>query len=219
MEHHCYRCGSQVEDQTPFCPSCGAPQIRVPSREPQAEARHEAAPPPPPPSVVLPEPTGYARPIRIHWKGFLRIAAPLALISGLTGLYPPLGLPVFLASVVASVYLYRKRHLGPLSAFQGAQLGAFMGLLSYLTLVIPSSASCALARNACREGLVSALRDAAKFNPTPQAQELLQSLQQSDARLFGFLAFAFFVALLFMLAFGAVTGALAAGLSRDKPSS
>jgi hypothetical protein len=180
------------------------------------EAAHE--PVPPPPVVSVSEPTGPPRPIRIHWKGFLRIGVPLALISGLTGFYPPLGLPVFLVSVVASVYLYRKRHLGPLSAIQGAQLGAFMGLLSYLTVTIPSTAWCALARNACRDSLVNSLEDAAKFNPTPQAQELLQSIQHSDTRLFALLAFTFFIAFLFMLIFGAVTGAVAAGLSREKSS-
>jgi hypothetical protein len=123
---------------------------------------------------------------------------------------------VFLASVIAGVYLYRKRHLGPLSASQGAQLGALMGLLSYLVLMVPLSTACALARDTCRDNLVTNLKEAVKFNPAPQAQEFAQALQQSDARLFGFYAFALFVALLFMLAAGAVTGALAAGLSRDK---
>jgi hypothetical protein len=146
----------------------------------------------------------------------LRIAVPLALISGLTGFYPPLGLPVFLVSVVVGVHFYRKRHLGPLSALQGAQLGAFLAFLSYLVLVVPSIAVCAVDRNQCRDNLSNALQEAGKLNPTPQAQELLQTLQQSDARLFGFMAFALFAALLFMLAAGAVTGALAAGLSREK---
>jgi hypothetical protein len=136
----------------------------------------------------------------------------------MTGIYPLLGLPVFLGSVIAGVYLYRRRHLGRLTAFQGAQLGAFMGLLSYLVLVVPSSAACAIARNTCRDGLITSLKDTLRFNPTPQAQELVQALQQSDARLFGFLAFALLVALVFMMAFGGVAGALAAGIARDKSS-
>ncbi|HMF89160.1 MAG TPA: hypothetical protein VKL40_00845 [Candidatus Angelobacter sp.] len=91
-----------------------------------------------------------------------------------------------------------------------------MALLSYLTVIVPLTVSCALARNVCRDGLLSSLRDAVKFNPTPQVQELVQSLQQSDARLFGFFAFTLFLAFLVMLALGVVTGALAAGLSKEK---
>jgi hypothetical protein len=169
-------------------------------------------------SSAFPEQPGLARPIRIHWKGFLRIGAPLSLISGLTGFYPLIGLPVFVVSVVAGVYLYRRRHLGPLTVLQGAQLGAVMGFLSCLTLLLPSSAACALARTTCRDGLVTNLKEAVKFNPTPQVQEFVQGLQQSDARLFGFYAFALAISMLCMLALGAVAGALAAGLSRDKSS-
>ncbi|MGH9648361.1 MAG: hypothetical protein ACRD4E_16270, partial [Bryobacteraceae bacterium] len=29
MEHPCKKCGAEVEDGTPFCPQCRAPQIHV----------------------------------------------------------------------------------------------------------------------------------------------------------------------------------------------
>src|ERR1051326_7417864 len=44
MDHACHQCGQEIEEGTPFCRHCGAPQIRIPGLE-------EAATPPMPPGT------------------------------------------------------------------------------------------------------------------------------------------------------------------------
>jgi hypothetical protein len=153
---------------------------------------------------------------RIHWKTFFRIAVVPAVITGFAFGVPPLGLLVFLASVVMVVWLYRRRSFLPVRASQGAQMGAVLGLISFLVPVIPSTLFCVLDRNECHQALTKALNDAALKNPDPQAQEFLHSLAKSDQGLFGFLALAMVMVLVIMIALGAASGAAAAALGSDK---
>jgi len=140
-------------------------------------------------------------------------------VSGLTGVFWPVGLPVFLACVIVAVRSYRKQHLGPLHASQSAQLGAVFGLLSSLVCTSLIGLACTLQPGLCREALVNALKQGAAFNPSPQSQQTLQYMLESDARIFGFFAVGLLMGVAFMVALGAVLGAASAGLSRDKPNS
>jgi hypothetical protein len=154
---------------------------------------------------------------RIHWKTFFRIAVFPALITGFAFGLPPLGLLIFLGSTVAVVRLYKRRSLMPVRAFQGAQMGAVLGLMSFLVLTIPSTLFCALDRNECHQALTKALNDAAPKNPDPRVQEFLHSLAQSDQGLFGLLAVGMVFFLVIMMALGAASGAITAALTADKP--
>lgn len=44
MEHACSQCGTVVEDGSPFCPNCHAPQIKVPVRPPTAPVSEPLTP-------------------------------------------------------------------------------------------------------------------------------------------------------------------------------
>src|SRR5437588_2193103 len=138
MQRACYRCGVQVEDQVPFCPSCGAPQIRVsspqdsPSAAPDQPVTPQFDPGTPgsiePPAVPVALATGRA----IQWKRFLRIVLPLAFVNGLTMLFQPgLGFMFLLISVFFGVSLYRRNQKGGLDTSKGIRLGAVLALLSF----------------------------------------------------------------------------------------
>jgi hypothetical protein len=44
MEHSCSQCGTTVEDGSPFCPNCHAPQIKVPVRPPTSPVSERLTP-------------------------------------------------------------------------------------------------------------------------------------------------------------------------------
>src|SRR6266849_827857 len=145
MESPCYRCGSQMEEQPPFCPSCGAPQIRVSVRTTaQDPDEPDSLNTPPPPldsaSARLPAmPGGLGQSQPILWKKFFRIVLPMAVVVGaFSAAVPPLGLLIFLpASVFLGIHLYRRRQqLGQIKASLGARLGVFTGLLGFAVFLI-----------------------------------------------------------------------------------
>jgi hypothetical protein len=134
VEVPCYRCGAPVEDQTPFCPSCRAPQIRVttPASAQPDQPSTEPLPPGTPASIEPPAvPVHFAQPTPIDWKKFRRISLPLIAVSTLANIFlVPLGFLLFLACTMLAVSRYRRVHPGALPASQGAKLGAVMALLS-----------------------------------------------------------------------------------------
>jgi len=124
---------------------------------------------------------------------------------------------IFLGSAVMVVRLYKRRSLLPVRASQGAQMGAVLGLMSFLVLTIPSTLFCALDRNECHQALVKALNDAAPNNPDPRMQDFLRSLAQSDQSLYGLLALGMVFVMVIMMALGAASGAITAALTADQP--
>ena len=130
MEHPCYKCGASVEDGTPFCTRCSAPQIRVAGPEPLAPAGAT-------PEVAVEQYTSHAPPqtSALEWPQALP-SAGIALLAAIFLIF--LGMPAGLGMLAAgflSVVLYRRRcpavHL---TAGMGARLGALTGGLGFAAL-------------------------------------------------------------------------------------
>jgi hypothetical protein len=134
VEHPCHKCGAGVEDGTPFCKQCGAPQIRVVGVEtetppaPDISDSNESLPVVPPLTLPAVSSTG------VQWSH----ALPGAALGGafsllLTGV--PLAVlgPAFMAGGILAVRCYR-RHLkgGVPSPRTGAQIGAASGGFGFL---------------------------------------------------------------------------------------
>ena len=137
----CYRCGTPIDEQTTFCPSCNAPQIRVTVPAGSAANQPATAPLPPgtPASIEPPAvPLHFTNAAPIDWKKFLRVALPLSLLAGFSIVKFALGLLVFIAWVMGAVSWYRRKHSSALTTKQGAKLGAVAGLLSFVlpTIVV-----------------------------------------------------------------------------------
>jgi len=138
MEHPCYKCGQAVEEGTPFCKYCSAPQIRVVVAEPVvsdavspdsiAESETPAPGPAAEDTVVLP----------VRGAHLLKPSALAALVAAVLTF---LGLKLLVAMVgvgFLAVVLYRQfLHGAPIRALAGAWLGALSGLFffGYVALV------------------------------------------------------------------------------------
>jgi hypothetical protein len=130
VEHPCYKCGASVEDGTPFCPRCNAPQIRVAGPEPLAPAGAT-------PEVAIEQYTSHAPPLTsaLEWPQALP-SAGIALLAAIFLIF--LGMPAGLGMLAAgflSVVLYRRRcPAAHLTAGMGARLGALTGGLGFAAL-------------------------------------------------------------------------------------
>ena len=210
-----------MADETAFCPSCGAPQIRVARREAAEAERTDTLPPPPPLTHAAPASPILLRvgqgPEQIHWKTFLPIAVPLAAAIGVSPVFHPalvwMLLPV---SVLLAIHLYRRREPGLLRPQEGARLGAFSGLVSFgfYSAVIAFTVVTHLAEY--RQATAQAIQEFLTRNPTPQAQQMAQWLLNGTRGVVLTLAMGLVVVLLFFLLIGSVSGALAARFSRKK---
>ncbi|HLK33093.1 MAG TPA: hypothetical protein VKT29_08380, partial [Terriglobales bacterium] len=122
-----------MEDGVPFCPQCGAPQIRVTMQPGPAVAATPSLPPDqaPPRRLSLAElqPASWSR----AWRA-ANLAAGLGaltalLVAVITGL-PQLGFLIWMVGGGSlAVVIYRRRqHLERVTARMGARLGAMAGL-------------------------------------------------------------------------------------------
>jgi hypothetical protein len=229
MERPCYRCGASIDEQTTFCPACGAPQIRVSAQRDDAELPRTSPIPlshdhPFPPDhthgqAVLPVEDGPFSLTEVRWKKFLRIALPFALTNGLVTL--PLGMLGWLlivpASVLWSIFIYRRQVPGAaLTPGRGARMGATLGLLSagFFSMVLVTVA--ALKPAEFRALMLQALQQAAAQNPDPQVQQMLQSWFQGPNGMAVFVAIFAITALVIFLVCTSTAGALAGLFSANR---
>jgi hypothetical protein len=136
MPQFCHRCGGELpdgSDESPFCPHCGAPQLRLSlenqsAAEPAASGTTGAVPPP--------------RPRQVDWKAAIRcsllvsaVAAALSLgavrvevLSSVVLLW------VFSASLIALSLYQRLRPTAWMDIRVGARIGVVVGLCLALAL-------------------------------------------------------------------------------------
>jgi hypothetical protein len=131
MEQPCYKCGQTVEQGVPFCPHCGAPQIRVVIAEAVPPPLAFAATTTSQDSAVLPaSQTVPVLALPMQWSQAFKPCALAALVASLL-MY--LGLNPFVAMVSVgflAVIFYRQPRPGiMIKATTGAGLGALGGLL------------------------------------------------------------------------------------------
>src|SRR5882757_7159903 len=135
MDNLCHRCNSEVAPGTPFCPQCGAPQIRVTVPASQApdpridrdEGIHSIPSIPAPPHSTIRWSSALPK---TAVSGFATVAI-LILVVSLTQM-PALSLLVLPLGGAFSVLLYvRGNTKQRLTPGAGARLGAVTGLFSF----------------------------------------------------------------------------------------
>lgn len=137
MEQPCYKCGQAIEEGTPFCPHCAAPQIRVVAPEPPAAAADSSG------QIAVAESTSPVAvadsPIAIPMRA-AHLAKPGALAALVASILVLLGLNLLVAMIgagsLAVVFYRQKMHGLALKPGTGARLGAFAGLFFSLWLGI-----------------------------------------------------------------------------------
>lgn len=219
MQSDCHRCGHPIEAQLPFCPSCGAPQIRVsratePSQEESIPHNVGLAPLAP---AHSPLPAEFSSTTGIDWKYFLRTAIPLAALTDvLTITLHPLALFVFLpANLVWAISRYRRHRPIAIGSGQGARMGALMGLLSFAFFLAFFLVSISFQHAQYYDTMIARIHEISAQNPDPQAQQMLQWFATPDG-LITFTAIALVTILLICLAVGTGSGAMAIALGKGR---
>ncbi len=180
MEQPCYKCGQAVEQGVAFCPHCSAPQIRVVIAEaatagvafPDATVKSEdSVASPSVPMLAISSPWSLAvKPcIFAAFVAFLLVLLRLNLVVAM------------LAAGFLAVVFYRQRRPGiPLTASDGAKLGALAGLLcsSVISLFIALAATVPDARTTMRDQLIEGARKLAAWLPADSnVQALIDQLK------------------------------------------
>jgi len=215
MHEFCHRCGGELisgDGGSPFCPHCGAPQIYL------SEAT-ETDSPVADSTGVLPPP----HPQEVEWKTAILCAILVALVGALLSVLST-KLPAFSfvswlwtvsASVVALGLYQRRKPQARIDAMVGARIGIVVGL----TLIVAIAVTMATAGLVARFGLHSMgafdaelraqIDKAAAANPQPA--EVMRYIYSPEFRagmmLAGFAMLAGFIMILSTLG-GAVGGLL-----------
>ena len=227
MEHPCQGCGAAVEDSTPFCSSCGAPQVRFSARAPSSN-----------PTVAGPGPPNVP-PAGVSWSSYVRVEAqpPISYqvasfdrqaavrsalnagaIAAVLSLLPfgfILALPL---AGFLGVLLYRRRSSAQApSPGAGFKLGALCGVFGFAIFIILTAVNTLAfhAQKEFRSAMVEAVRHAQARNPDPQARQMLEYFT-SPQGLVVMMALGFvFICVAFVLLSG-LGGAMSAALLRRK---
>ncbi len=213
MEHPCYRCGALIEEGTPFCPQCNAPQIRV-------EIPEGAATPPVPPGTpdqvqppAHPVPLApAAEPGRIQWRDGFPAAVTAGVLIAIACAIPWAGFLLWgFAGGVLAVLLYQRRHATAVTPGMGARLGVVAGLLGFVAFATIASFALLATRGTLIRAIWAQVEQQAAQNPNPAVQEMIQRLNSPEGMAVLFTLFMVFV-LAFFLVFSSVGGAIGARL-------
>lgn len=152
MPEYCHTCGGELPDrigESPFCPHCGAPQLRLSMelQTPEESATSEGAGPS---TGTRPPP----RPQIIDWRMAIRCAAAVAVVAGLLTLgslripmLTPASVLWVLSGSLITLGLYQNRRpAARMSAQIGARIGLLVGLCVATGLAIPMAVAGVVAR-------------------------------------------------------------------------
>ena len=218
MEQPCYKCGQSVEEGTPFCPHCSAPQIRVVVTDAVATPLISAAgaASTDSPALSSSHPLS-ATALPTHWADTLKPGALAALVAALLMV---LGLNPFVAMISAgflAVVFYRQRQPGaPITPRVGSRLGAVSGLLWFgLSVALQGTLVLLLHKGPeLRDEALKRIQQTAPNTSDPQVQAWFEYFK-TPAGLTVLLVLAVIFAFVAALILGVLGGALAgAVLSR-----
>jgi hypothetical protein len=217
VEHLCPRCNSSVDDNSPFCPTCEAAQVRSAAKEYSRSPVTVTIEGTPAflNSGTFPRPTGNR-----DAKAELRAAFYAAIVGAVLSLVQP-GASFVIALPVAgflSVLLYRRFSLGTEpSPWTGFRVGAISGLFVFGLLMVLIAVG-TLARHTeadTHAQVVQVIQQAQARNPDPQAREAFEFFMTPSGMAFMLVVGFVFMGVLFVLLSG-VGGAISASLLRRK---
>lgn len=220
-----------IDEGTPFCPHCGAPQIRVvmPETEPERDSPAFAPGTPAemqPPAQPVPLPS--SPPVLSANSFNFRLALPTTLIAGLVigiGTILPLGSVAWIVLVIGTggalaVALYKRSHPEALGMRpgEGAKLGGMAAVSGYIMFAIFAVLTFVLNGSELRQEMVRRLHEMKA--PDPSAQQVYQQIADKLSTPEGMallMTFAMAVFFFMFLLLGAAGGAIGATLMhRDK---
>jgi hypothetical protein len=223
VEHPCNRCGAAVDNNSPFCPTCEAPQIRFVPREAAEDAvrLHPATAPPTPVVVPAPDPEPYrtaaAASERRRWLRAAIYAAAIGALLSTIRFGVLIGMP--LVGILAVRFYRSGAFVRSISPQQGFRLGALSGFLSFTMLAFVSAITVlgSGGRAGVRNRMLEVVRQYQAANPDPQAQQLLQYFQTTQGMAVMVIGGMLFMCVVFVVIAG-LTGMISASIaSRNSP--
>lgn len=220
MNQPCYRCGHIIEDGKPFCPACGAAQIRVvlPEAPPVLAAE----------TGVLAASTETHGTLSAEHTSAISHAASgdlksCALAASVMIALTFLGLNPFVAALGAgwlAVIFARRGHADRLQPSKGARLGAITGLFLFgISTIFETLAVVLLHKGAdLRTQMLSKVQQVSERYPGPQVQPFLDFVRTPEGFAFMMVGSVIFGLIGFIL-LGSAGGAICAAFlgRRQRP--
>lgn len=216
MEHACPRCNSSVDDNSPFCPTCEAAQVRAAPKEYSRSPVIVAVEAAPPFLNVGQLPKSKAQ-ADAHAE--LRSALYAGMVGALLSMIHPLAsLMALPLAGVLSVVLYRRRSLANDPTRRvGFRVGALAGLFCFGLLTVLTAAETLASHTEAdlHAAVVQVLQHAEARNADPQARPAFEYFMTPQGMaVFMILSFVF-GCVLFVLLSG-IGGTISASLLRRK---
>jgi len=213
MQRACYKCGASVEEGTPFCSHCNAPQIRVVGPEtlgtpgpvmPQAAIEQYASHAVPPPSAI-------------EWPQALPSAGIALLVAILITVVSKSAWLAMLAAGFLCVLIYRRRcPTAHVSAGMGARLGALTGVLGFgIVGVMLALFTIFRSGKEIHDAFLSYVQQNAGQASDPRFQQVIDLLNTPDGFTF-VMIFSLIATLLIFTMFSSLGGAIGAFLLHRK---
>ena len=223
MEHPCYKCQTSIDESLPFCPHCGAPQIRVTSPDEDTSQPLLASDAPPqviPPAGWTPGAPSYAQqPISIQWDLAWKGALLSGLIAAILTAAPVLSLGCclwLLGSGALAVFLYQRRVPGAfVTSGMGMRIGAVAGIIGFVATTVWSVFRFTAKSGEFRTALQEQLDKSIAANPDPRSQEILRQFMNTlntPQGLATFFVFMLVIMAVVFVVFSAAGGALGASM-------
>lgn len=216
MEQPCYKCGQVLDEGRPFCPHCGAPQIRVLIAEPAtAGAFADGATSASLPAALPASETVPVLAVSGPWSQALKPCALAAIVTTVLmflGLHPLVAM--FSAGFLAVVFYRQARSGVAMSAGSGGKLGALGGFFCFalLALLVAFAAMVPDLRTKFREGIIeNAEKWAAAHGGDAQVQAALEQMKTPE----GFIMMMILGGILLLvcsIVLGVLGGALGGGI-------
>jgi hypothetical protein len=219
MEQSCYKCGQLVEEGIPFCPHCGAPQIRVVIAQ-AAPALAVAADTP----ITTESPNQSAEQavpvvaVPMHWSGAMKPCALAALVGVVLiflGLYP---IVAMLSAGFLAVIFFRQGNPGfSIRTATAARVGALSGLLWFaIASIVGTLLTMVLHKGPeIRSKALEMLQQMASQTTDPQAIAMFDRFKSPEGLEFLMIA-SLLLAFLASLILGSLGGVLAGFMLRRR---
>ncbi len=220
MEHPCYKCQTSIDESLPFCPHCGAPQIRVST--PDEDTSHPDLPGVPNPQILPASWTIGAPPSHpqaIQWDAAWKGAFLAGLIAAVLSAAPVISLGCclwMLGCGALAVFLYQRRIPGAyVTTGMGMRIGALAGAIGFVASTAWSVFRFTADSGEFRSTLQEQMQKSIASNPDPRAQDIMRQILEKLNTPEGLATFFVFMLVLMAIVFvifSAAGGALGASM-------
>ena len=217
MDHLCYKCQTSIDESLPFCPHCGAPQIRVATPDgeaPESQPSFQVQGPRTTPQVWTAGRAYSASSVQwqFAWKGALLTGIAAFALS----LIPIVGKGIclwLLGTGALAVGLYQRRVPGVyVTPGMGMRIGALSGIVFFVISTVWAVFGFLTDSQQFRSILNEQIGKAISSSPDPQAAAKIMNILNTPEGFAGFIVLAVIMSAIIVVVCSAAGGALGASM-------